>query len=85
MSWKKDEKEYKLQKNRDLTYYFKDRSEIDDLPLEVYVKLQSAYQELSVDPLEGKDSGVTDTSSDLSDSPESPATEPASSPEESTA
>ena len=67
------------------TYYFEDRSEIDDLPLEVFVQLQAAYQDLTVDPTEGKDLGVTDTSLDSSDSPESPETEPPSSPSESPA
>lgn len=46
------------------TYYFRDRSEIDELPLEVFILLQSAYRNLSVDPLEGKDLGEPDISLD---------------------
>jgi hypothetical protein len=44
------------------TRYFETRSEIDDLPHEVYRRLIEAYQLVSVDPIEGKDSRETDDS-----------------------
>lgn len=57
------------------TPYFTSRSEIDDLAGEVFRQLSNAYQNLAVEPLEGKDSQGTDTSSSSSDQQGSQATE----------
>lgn len=47
--------------------YFRERKEIDDLAQEVLTPLVQAYQELSVDVLEGKDSRETPASSPTSE------------------
>lgn len=45
------------------TRYFQARSEVDELPIEVSARLAETYQELSIEPTEGKDSRVKDDSS----------------------
>lgn len=49
--------------------YFANRDEVDDLSQEVLVRLMTAYQDLTVDPLEGKGSGAILNSSASSESP----------------
>lgn len=60
------------------TEYFYTRDEVDLLPDEVAAQLQAAYREISVDPLEGKSSRQTDTSSTPSEPAENKVTEDSS-------
>lgn len=52
-----------------LSYMFDERGDVDRLSQEVLVRLMTAYQELSVDPQEGKASRATRSSSKSSESP----------------
>lgn len=61
--------------------YFHSREEVDELAHETLMKIMTAYQSLAVDPLEGKDSGATQTSSSSSVSPDQVETAGASGPE----
>lgn len=49
--------------------YFTSREEVDDLSQTVLMRLMGEYQDISVDPLEGKDSGAIPNSSASSESP----------------
>jgi hypothetical protein len=49
------------------TRYFESRAEVDELESEVLGRLVEEYQSLAVEPLEGKSSPRTDTSSNSSD------------------
>jgi len=60
--------------------YFLDRAEVEELQGEPLNALLAAYQELSVDVVEGKDSGPTQDSESSSGSQPEPATEPGSGP-----
>lgn len=64
--------------------YFESRETVDKLSHEVLVQLMSAYQELSVEPIEGKDLGATHNSSASSESPEQQETDDSSGPAELT-
>lgn len=61
-------------------YFTGGRQEIDELPTEVFKRLQDAYRLISVDPLEGKDSAATPASSPSSEQQDEPATEGSSGP-----
>lgn len=50
--------------------YFQGREEVDNLAQQVLVQLMTAYQDLVVEPLEGKDSGAPQASSSSSELPE---------------
>lgn len=50
--------------------YFEGRQEVDDLAHETVMQIMNFYQNLQVDPQEGKDSGATPTSSSSSESPD---------------
>jgi hypothetical protein len=56
------------------TRYFESRDEVNDLPIEVSQRLMDAYRDISVEPMEGKDSLATDTSSPSSEQQENPVT-----------
>lgn len=60
--------------------YFNHRDEINSLPNEVIEKLMAVYREISVDPLEGKSSRQTDTSSTSSEPVANTETEDSSTP-----
>ncbi len=60
--------------------YFEERYEIDELEPEVRRRLREAYEELMVDPTEGKDSPQTTASSASSEQPEVAATDAPSGP-----
>lgn len=55
--------------------YFESREEVDQLSQQVLVRLMHEYQDLGVDPLEGKASGATPDSSPSSASPETEGTD----------
>ncbi len=58
--------------------YFHHRDEVDELPAEIFQRLQEVYRDISVDPTEGKDLLVTEGSSHSSEPPASQETESAS-------
>jgi hypothetical protein len=58
--------------------YFESREEVDQLYKPALDTLQEAYQELAVEPLEGKDLGETQISSPSSGSPDEQVTEDSS-------
>jgi hypothetical protein len=60
------------------TRYFQARDEVDDLSPAVLIRLVREYQEIAVDPLEGKDSAASPDSSSSSEPPESPEEAPSS-------
>lgn len=61
-------------------FYFEDRAEVDRLPPWVRNHLEAVYLQLSVDPIEGKDSPETGASSGSSDSSEVAETAASSGP-----
>lgn len=63
-------------------YYFTKRAEVDDLDEKVLQQLIEAYQELLVEPSEGKDSGPVAASSPSVESPSEAETVEVSGPEE---
>lgn len=65
--------------------YFEKREELDHLSHEVMVRLMQEYQELAVDPQEGKGSGATPNSSSSSESPDEQETDESSGLVEATA
>lgn len=67
------------------TRVFKERDEVDDLPLEVYQGLADAYREMATEPTEGKESAGEGTSSRSSDQPANQETEPSSGPQDAAA
>lgn len=60
--------------------YFRTREEVDGLPNEVVERLMNVYREISVEPLEGKASRQTDTSSTSSEPVANTETEDSSGP-----
>lgn len=61
--------------------YFESRDEVDDLSQEVLIRLMNEYQDLGVDPLEGKDSGAMQPSSNSPESSDQEETVEPSGPE----
>lgn len=66
-------------------HYFTNRDEVDDLSQEVLVRLMHEYQDLGVEPLEGKDSGEIPDSSPSLDTPDEQETVVSSGPVTATA
>lgn len=65
--------------------YFAEREDVDNLSQPVLMRLLNEYQDLSVDPLEGKGSGAIPSSSPSSESPAKEETETSSGREAVTA
>lgn len=62
-------------------YLFEEREDVDALSQKTLIELMTTYQDLAVEPLEGKSSGATLDSSKSSESPEKEETEDSSGPE----
>jgi hypothetical protein len=67
------------------TKVFASRDEVDELPLEMFQQLTEAYRSLAMDPMEGKDSRATGSSSRSSVPPASPEMEDTCGPEDAAA